>query len=264
MSRWIVSTVPPWLLLLGLIVIISGGSVLLALLLRKRFSRITQDENSDALQFGYGVIGIVYAFFVGFVVSSMWGQTNDADSLARTEGAAGVQLARDASAFDQADGDRIRNSLLSYTRAAETEWPIVARGQSLPEADKTMAALYRTFQELTPRTDIQKAFLSTSLANLDTISQSRTARIIEGADDGGPTWSLWAVIFLTSGLVMGCTIVYGVEKPAIHYPMVAIVGAMVAANLFLVLELSHPFVGDIATSPVALQMVVEALDSPPS
>jgi hypothetical protein len=264
MSRWIVSTVPPWLLLLGLIVIISGGSVLLALLLRKRFSRITQDENSDALQFGYGVIGIVYAFFVGFVVSSMWGQTNDADSLARTEGAAGVQLARDASAFDQADGDRIRNSLLSYTRAAETEWPMVARGQSLPEADKTMAALYRTFQELTPRTDIQKAFLSTSLANLDTISQSRTARIIEGADDGGPTWSLWAVIFLTSGLVMGCTIVYGVEKPAIHYPMVAIVGAMVAANLFLVLELSHPFVGDIATSPVALQMVVEALDSPPS
>jgi hypothetical protein len=264
MSRWIVSTVPPWLLLLGLIVIISGGSVLLAVLLRKRFSRITQDENSDALQFGYGVIGIVYAFFVGFVVSSMWGQTNDADSLARAEGAAGVQLARDASAFDQADGDRIRNSLLSYTRAAETEWPMVARGQSLPEADKTMAALYRTFQELTPRTDIQKAFLSTSLANLDTISQSRTARIIEGNDDGGPTWSLWAVIFLTSGLVMGCTIVYGVEKPAIHYPMVAIVGAMVAANLFLVLELSHPFVGDIATSPAAVHMVVEALDPAPS
>jgi hypothetical protein len=264
MSRWIVSTVPPWLLLLGLIVIISGGSVLLALLLRKRFPRITQDENSDALQFGYGVIGIVYAFFIGFVVSSMWGQTNDADSLARTEGAAGVQLARDASAFDQADGDRIRKSLLSYERAAETEWPMVARGQSLPAADNAMAALYRTFEELAPRTDIQHTFQSTSLANLDTVSQSRTARIIEGADDGGPTWSLWAVIFLTSGLVMGCTIVYGVEKRSIHYPMVAIVGGMVAANLFLVLELSHPFVGDIATSPTAVRMVVEALDPPPN
>lgn len=216
------------------------------------------------MKFGYGVIGIVYAFFVGFVVSSMWGQTNDADSLARTEGAAGVQLARDASAFDQADGDRIRNSLLSYTRAAETEWPMVARGQSLPEADKTMAALYRTFQELTPRTDIQKAFLSTSLDNLDEVSQSRAARIIDGNDDDGPTWPLWAVIFLTSGLVMGCTIVYGVEKPAIHYPMAAIVGAMVAANLFLVLELSHPFVGDISTSPAAVHMVVEALDPAPN
>ena len=264
MSRWIVSTIPPWLLLLGLIVIISGGSVLLGMALRGRFPRIAQDEHNDALKFGYGVIGFVYAFFIGFVVSAMWGQINDAGSLVRTEGAAGVQLARDASVFDPADGDRIRQSLLSYGRAAEAEWPMVARGQSLPEADTTMATLYRTFQELTPRTDIQKAFLSTSLANLDTISQSRTERIIAGTTDVGPTWPLWAVIFLTSGLVMGCTIVYGVEKPAMHYPMVAIVGAMVAANLFLVLELSHPFVGDISTSSEPLHMVVEVLTQLPS
>jgi len=264
MSRWIVSTIPPWLLLLGLIVIISGGSVVLGMALRRRFPRITQDEHNDALRFGYGVIGFVYAFFIGFVVSAMWGQINDADSLARTEGAAGVQLARDASVFDQADSDRIRMSLLSYERAAEAEWPTVARGQSLPEADKAMATLYRTFQDLTPRTDIQKAFLSTSLANLDKVSQSRTARIIEGSNDTGPTWPLWAVIVLTSGLVMGCTIVYGVEKAAMHYPIVAIVGAMVAANLFLVLELSDPFVGDISTSSEPLHRVIEVLTQPPS
>jgi len=264
MSRWIVSAIPPWLLLLGLIVMISGGSVLLGMALRRRFPRIAQDEHNDAVKFGYGVIGFVYAFFIGFVVSAMWGQVNDADSLTRTEGAAGVQLARDASVFDAADGDRIRKSLLSYERAAVTEWPMVARGQSLPEADKAMATLYRTFQELTPRTDIQKTFLSTSLGNLDTISQSRTARIIEGDYDAGPTWPLWAVIFLTSGLVMGCTIVYGVEKPAMHYPMVAIVGAMVAANLFLVLELSHPFVGDVSTSPAPLQKVIAVLEQPPA
>ena len=264
MSRWIVSTIPPWLLLLGLIVIISGGSVLLGMALRKRFPRITQDEHNDALKFGYGVIGFVYAFFIGFVVSAMWGQINDADALTRTEGAAGVQLARDSSVFVPADGDRIRTSLLSYAQAAEAEWPMVARGQSLPEADTAMAALYRTFQEVTPRTDIQKTFLSTSLANLDKISQSRTARVIEGSNNDGPTWPLWAVIFLTSGLVMGCTIVYGVEKPAMHYPMVAIVGAMVAANLFLVLELSHPFVGDISTSPEPLRKVIEVLEQPAS
>jgi hypothetical protein len=54
------------------------------------------------------------------------------------------------------------------------------------------------------------------------------------------------VIFLNAGPVLGCTIVYGVEEPAIHYPMVATVGA--TANLFLVLELSHPYVGEMATS----------------
>jgi len=39
---------------------------------------------------------------------------------------------------------------------------------------------------------------------------------------------------------------------------------MVAANLFRELELSHPVVGDIATSPPAVRMVVEALDPPPN
>ncbi|MFL6085507.1 MAG: hypothetical protein ACJ74F_20390 [Mycobacterium sp.] len=42
--------------------------------------------------------------------------------------------------------------------------------------------------------------------------------------------------FLTAGLVLGCTIIYGVEEPAMHYPMVATVGVLVAANLFLVLD----------------------------
>jgi hypothetical protein len=264
MSRWIVSTIPAWLLLLVLIVVIAGGSVAVAVALRKRFPRLHQDEHNDPLKFGYGVIGFVYAFFIGFVVSSMWGQISAADAAVRTEGAAGVQLAMDRSVFDPVDGDRIRQALLGYERAIEAEWPMAARGESLPEAERALALLSRTYQDVAPRTDAQKSFLSTSLSNLDKLSQARTERIIDGATDSGPTWPLWAVIFLTSGLVLGCAVAYGVEKPAMHYPMVAIVGVLVAANLFLVLELSHPFIGDIATSPVALQMVVDALDSAPN
>jgi hypothetical protein len=71
-----------------------------------------------------------------------------------------------------------------------------------------------------------------------------------------PPWSLWAVIFLTSSLVLGCAVIYGVENPAIHYPIVATVGVLVAANLFLVLQLSHPFVGEMATSPEPLREVI--------
>jgi hypothetical protein len=41
-------------------------------------------------------------------------------------------------------------------------------------------------------------------------------------------------------MVLGTDIVYGVEKPAVHYPMVAIVGMIVATDLFLVLELAQP------------------------
>jgi hypothetical protein len=71
---------------------------------------------------------------------------------------------------------------------------------------------------------------------------------------------LWAVIFLTSALVLGCAITFGVENPAMHYPMVATVGVLVAANFFLVLQLSHPYVGEMATSPEPLHEVIRVAD----
>lgn len=65
-----------------------------------------------------------------------------------------------------------------------------------------------------------------------------------------------------SGLVLGCSIIYGVENAAMHYPMVATVSALVAANTFLIVQLSNPLVGDLATSPAPLSEVVHVLSAP--
>jgi hypothetical protein len=72
------------------------------------------------------------------------------------------------------------------------------------------------------------------------------------------------VIFLTSGLLLGCAIVYGVAKPATHSAMVATLGVLVAAELFLVVELSHPFIGEIATSPEPLREVIQVARADPA
>jgi hypothetical protein len=44
--------------------------------------------------------------------------------------------------------------------------------------------------------------------------------------------------------------------------MVAILGVLVGAQLFLVLELSHPFIGEIATSSQPLHEVIDVLTKP--
>jgi hypothetical protein len=263
-SNWIVNNLPSWLLLLGLIILISGGAVLAQAYVRHRFSHFKGDEHNDVTRFAFGVIGFVYAFFVGFIVSAMWGQINTADENARIEGAGAVQLAKDLHVFDKADSDRIRQSLLEYERAAEVEWPMAASGKHFPEADNALQRLYTAYEATQPRTDIQKMLLATSLNNLDKISQKRTERVLIAQTDTGPPGSLWAVILLTSGMVLGCAIIYGGEKPARHYAMVAVVGVLVASNLFLVLELAHPYIGEIATSPEPLREVIRVLSPPPS
>ena len=261
MSRWLVTFAPSWVLLIGLIVVITGGAVLIQRYVRRRYPALTGDEHNDVTKFTYSFIGFVYAFFIGFVVSSMWGQINTADANAHAEGAAAVQMANDSVVFDATDTDRIRHALLTYTQAAVTEWSQAGDAHS-PEAGSALARLYTAYQQVQTKTDTQKTFLATSLSNLDKISQARTVRLITARDDTGPPWPLWAVIFLTSGLVLGTAIIYGVEKPVLHYPMVAVVGVIVATNLFLVLELAHPYVGVISTSSNSLQEAVRVLSQP--
>jgi hypothetical protein len=263
-SGWIVSNVPSWLLLLGLNVLIAGGAVLAVIYIRRRFPGLRGDERSEVTQFAFLLVGFVYAFFTGFIVTATWGQTNTADDAMRAEGTTGVQMASDLTVFDKADSDRIRQALLDYERAAVTEWPMAANGHTYPAAGQALQRLRTAYEEVQPRTDTQKTFLATSFDSLSKISQARTDRIIRATTNNGLPWTMWTVFFLLSGLVLGCVIVYGVEKPAIHYALVATVGVLLATDLFLVLELSHPYIGDITTSSEPLNAVIQSLSAPPA
>ena len=93
MSGWLVSNVPSWLLLLGLNVLVAGGAVLALIYVRRRFPGLRGDERSEVTQFAFMLVGFVYAFFTGFIVTAMWGQNNSADDDMRVEGATAVQMA---------------------------------------------------------------------------------------------------------------------------------------------------------------------------
>ena len=54
---------------------------------------------------------------------------------------------------------------------------------------------------------------------------------------------------LTSSLVVAAAVTYGVESARLHHTVVITVSGLVAVILFLVLDLSFPYLGDIATPP---------------
>lgn len=248
-------TIPATILLIGLIVLVAGGAALCRRQLSRRYPRLADDEHNDILKFTYGFIGFVYALFIGFMISALWGQLNAADANARGEGAVAAQMASNSTAFAEPDGQRIRRSLLAYANAAIAEWPDAGIRRSA-QADAALTDLRTAYAQVQATTDTQKTFLATSWTNLDKISEARTERILTGRNNSGLPWPLWAVIFLTSAMVLGTAVVYGADKAALHYPMVVVVGIVVATNLFLVLELAHPYVGGIAVSADPLREAV--------
>jgi hypothetical protein len=259
-SRWIVSNVPSLLLLAALVVGIAAGTVGVLAYVRHRFPGLAEGGHNDIAKVGFSVVGPVYGFMTGFIVVVLWGQVSAADEVVRTEGASAVQMARVLNVFEKADSDRIRQSLLEYGRSAVAEWPQAASGRAAPEAENALARLYTVYESIQPRDDGQRAFLASSLASLNQLGLSRTERLVMARTNAGPPWSLWGVIFLTSGLVLGFAVVFGETQARMHYAMVAAVSVLVAVNLFLVTELAHPFLGEIGTSPEPLREVINALE----
>ncbi|WP_245689077.1 DUF4239 domain-containing protein [Streptomyces chattanoogensis] len=262
MARWIVINVPSWLLLAGLVAGVVGGTAGVQAFVRHRFPRLRQGRQNEVAQFVFPVIAVVYGFLVGFIVLALWGQVNTADQTTRTEGAMAAQMARGLEVFGKAESARLRQGLWEYGRAAAAEWPGAASGRTAPEAERALNRLHTAYENLEPRNDTQRAFLTSSLASLKELSRARTERLLEARTNTGPPLSLWMVIFLTSGLVLGFSVVFGCEQALTHYGMVGAVSVLVAANLFLVTELSYPFLGEFSTSPEPLRAVLQVLSSP--
>lgn len=258
MSSWIAGQVPPLLILAVLMGVIVGGGVVLQWFFRKRIRMVKDETRNDAVRFTYGFIGLFYTFFIGILVSGMWTATASSDSDSRAEGATAVQLAMDLHAFAKPDADRIRQSLLDFERSAVDEWNQPGGARSAG-TDAALMRVYDAYGRVNASTDAQKAILTNSLTNLDSLSQARTMRLRTAAEDQGPGWALWFVILLISVLVVGTAIMYGVEDPVLHYPMVAIVSAIVAANLFIIIELSHPYAGAISAEPDNLLEAIRIL-----
>lgn len=261
MSRWVDGHVPPWLLLIVLAVGIVGGGMLLQRIIRRRTAPVADESFNDAIRFAYGFIGLFYTFFIGFLVSSMWGQSTTAYTDARAEGATAIQLGIDQRSFNKADSDRIRRSLLAYEKSVISEWNDLG-GSRLPETDAALRNLYESYEQVNATSDVQRALLTNSLANVDALSQARTVRLLTASEDQGLGWALWGVVLLISGLVVGTAILYGVEHPAMHYWMVAIVGLIVAANLFIIVELAYPYVGAMSAEPDAYEEAIQLLTAP--
>ena len=249
LGLWLITTIPSWLLLSSIVILVAGGATIVGLLVRRSFPMLRTDQHNDALKFAYGVIGFVYAFFVGFIVSGLWSQVATADNLVRAEVAAGVQIARDRFAFNPADQQRILNNLREYEQTARAEWPLASRGKFSADADRALKQLYTTVREIQPETDAQKTFLSTTVSNLEAMSEGRTERLSQAKTHQGISWPLWLVVGLTSSLVVAAAVTYGVESARLHHTVVITVSGLVAVILFLVLDLSFPYLGDIATPP---------------
>lgn len=257
MVRWIVTNIPSTLFLVILVACICAATIAGLTFVRRRFPGLAEGKHNDVTNVGMSVVGPVYGFFIGFIVAFLLSQLATEDEWARTEGTAAISMTRELNVFARADGDRIRQSLMEYEQAALAEWPQAANGRPTPEAETALAGLYSAVQNVKPGDDRQRVVLMSALRALKELSDARTERLLSADAGFSPPLALWAVIFLSSGLVLAFAVAFGAKQQRWHYAVVTAVSVLVAANLFLVIELAYPYLGVFAPTPEPLHAVIK-------
>ena len=153
----------------------------------------------------------------------MWGQINIADANMHAEGCGGGPNGQGFHGLREADGDRVRE-ICWPTRTRCCRRVGHARRWPSPEAK-------RCARGGLPGLRASPAEVRQSEGGIgDVVVQPRQGQsgahrsAVTAREDTGPPWPLWIVIFMTSAMVVGTVIIYGVERAGLHYPMVIIVG----------------------------------------
>lgn len=222
-------------------VVLVGVAVILTILasgfVHRRYATEALRGNNEVAGYTFGVIGAIYGLLLALALVAVWGNYQKARENAADEQACLLSLHRVAWGLS-AGSDPMETAIRRYERAVNVEW---GRTQANDEA---IDAVNDIGHVLSNERDTPSApFVADGLARLDHLADLRAARRTN-TQSGMPGF-LWAVMLVGGVVTVGFSLFFGSPNPRSHRAMTAILGATLALVLFAVLEMDHPYEGEI-------------------
>jgi Ca2+/Na+ antiporter len=247
----------PGLFLISLFVLASVGGLVLV----QRFvSTEVRKQHNDVAGFIYAVVGIAYAVLLGLVVIASWEQFQMARNTTEREASELAELFWLGHRLPDAEGHQLQELTRSYARVVvEEEWPLMARGESSPQAWALIDEIRLTVQNLNPDTGAGQVLYEQGLERVHDLADARRDRLVEARE--GIPGILWVVLLTGAIITVGFTYLFGMDDTTTHTLMVALLAVIIGLVLFTIGSLEYPFRGDVRLGPDAFELVLERFAS---
>lgn len=243
--------------LIGLILV----SVLIAAMhfLRKRFPAALTESQQNTMIGPFSFIATLYAFLLGFVVVNLWQTFNEASRVTAREAETIIILNRLAEGL--AAGRPFQNTLLEYGRSVmEDEWPAMAEGRTSKRTQDAYERLWVDGRALTPASAREQALYSRFVDELSELSRYRRDRLL--LNERVLPGVLWGTL-LTGGVLLLVGLFFlSVPSTRVQILVDVIVIGMMLLMLYLAVEFSGPFQGDVRVSPDPFEVLETVLRLP--
>jgi hypothetical protein len=237
------------------IFIMAAGVLLSALglgLVRRVCPYDSMEQHNHPLGYAHGVVGVLYAVLVAFVIVATWEQHEQAtdavneEMRALSDVANYARLIRDELHPDPKSPDgQVIDTLASYLRryANDMFWEGIPNLQTCsqsPNVEEDARAVLEQLEMTAPLVKT-RAMLYLAFSKGDEANVRRENSEISCAKKLPPP--LWAVLIIGGITTVGMTWFYGVKSRQIHYLITAATSLIVMCSILLAAHFAHPFSG---------------------
>ncbi len=201
-------------------------------------------------------LGTIYAVLLAFVVFVVWQQHNDVRAAVHSEANELSDTHRLIRSFPEPIRARVTSRLYAYRAAVvEDEWTALSVGQSSERAGKVLEEIWKALEVFEPQTRREEVLYGEVLARFNDLSDARTHRLHCSGLRLPPT--LWALLVLNGGLVVGSMWFFGLESFLAQALMTIALAGSIGFILYLIADLDNPFWGAWQVSPDAFRTALE-------
>jgi Protein of unknown function (DUF4239) len=240
-------------------VIIIGGMLLLAelgfVLVHRRIGVHTRHAHNDVAGFIYAVVGIMYAILLAYVTIIVWERFDSANSVVEQEATNAYNIYHEVDEFPDSNRSEVEGIVKAYVETTvHDEWPLLASGKYSQQAEDLADQLGSAVARLPVTSPAQQVLMDHIMTQYESVLSERHLRLFEATAGVHPL--LWILLLGGAVATIGFTYFFGIENAWAHAAMIAALTFVIAATLFVIVQVNDPFAGAVSVSSEPLEKVL--------
>ncbi|MBS0623175.1 MAG: DUF4239 domain-containing protein [Verrucomicrobia bacterium] len=204
------------------------------------------------------LIGLIYGVMLAFVVVFSWQNYTTLHNNLEKEAVSLFDAWKDAKVFDVALRQKFNIAILNYLKSIrDVEWPLMKQGK-MPPPNEAYLSLWDTVAQIEVHTDVQKAFLTNLISELNVINSFRMERMLAISSPTPPI--LWVFLIGGAMFIIMLTDLYSVS-PKLSLFLASLQALIIVFAFYLISNFNHPFEGPLAIKNEAYKNVEQVISN---
>jgi hypothetical protein len=258
MGIWLVRDAPVWLVGGLLIGGLPAAMLGLDALIHRTMPHRRLGRHNAVTGVIVSVVGVAYAVIIGLCVVSLWDGFNDAEHTIRAEAANLTALVPSSAVFGPDAQRRITAEIISYEQDLVNEWSGSERGLPGRRSAADLGRLAELVNTLQPATVAQQSFVDDAIKRIGLGQQLRQQALSE-AEHQQMSGVMWLGVLSSTLAILCLCVFFGLDDAALRRVLLILCSAVIATNLFLIVQMNYPYYGTFSVTPASYRQVVKDL-----